>query len=55
MKKSSLAAVLRADLLRAAVEDADTRRKLDLALTWNDCLDVLAEFAKKRGFKVVQL
>jgi hypothetical protein len=55
MKKASLAAVIRADLLRAAVDDADTRRKLDLALTWDDCVAVLADFAKKRGFKVVQL
>lgn len=46
---------LRAELLKLAIEDLETRRKLDLAISWGDCVAVLADFAKKKGFEVVQL
>ena len=48
-------AAFRAELLRAAIADNDTRLKLKLARTWDDCIDVLVDFAKSKGFKVVQL
>ena len=46
---------IRANILKTAIEDDETRRKLNLALTWDECTTILAEFTKKRGFKVVQL
>ena len=48
-------AAFRVELLNAALEDDETRRKLDLAPSWDDCIAVLKEFAERRGFKVVQL
>ena len=49
------AVALRVELLKAALDDAETRRKLDLAPSWGDCVAVLVDFAKKMGWKVVQL
>ena len=46
---------LKAELLKLAIEDPETRRKLDLAPSWGDCVAVLADFAKQKGFEVVQL
>jgi hypothetical protein len=46
---------IRAEVLRAAVEDADTRIKLNLAATWEDCIAILVEFAKRKGLRVVKL
>ena len=43
----------RAEVLKAAIEDAETRMKLDLAVTWEECCVVLQDFAKKHGFKVL--
>ena len=51
----SRAVALRVELLKLAIEDAETRRKLDLAPSWGDCVAVLVDFAEKKGFKVVQL
>lgn len=48
-------AAFRVELLKAALEDDETRRKLDLAPSWDDCIAVLVDFAKSKGFKVVQL
>jgi hypothetical protein len=50
-----MTAAFRADFLKAAIEDAETRRKLNLAPTWDDCIAVLVDFAKAKGFRVVQL
>jgi hypothetical protein len=46
---------IRREVLKLALEDAETRRKLDLAPTWDDCVVILKEFAEKHGFKVVQI
>jgi hypothetical protein len=46
---------IRAELLKMALEDHETRRKLNLAPSWEDCITVLVAFAESRGFKVVQL
>ena len=51
----SRAVALRVELLQAALDDAETRRKLDLAPSWGDCVAVLVDFAQKMGWKVVQL
>lgn len=51
----SMNAAFRVELLKAALEDDETRRKLDLAPSWDDCIAVLVDFAKSKGFKVVQL
>ena len=50
-----MTAAFRADFLRMALEDDETRRKLNLAPTWEDCIAVLVEFAIKKGLRVVQL
>ena len=50
-----MTAAFRVELLKMALEDDETRRKLDLAPSWGDCVAVLVDFAKKSGFKVVQL
>jgi len=45
----------RVEVLKAAIKDDETRRKLNLALTWKEIEDILVEFAKSNGWKVVQL
>ena len=47
---------IRTEILKAAFEDAETRRKL-LAdhVTWNEMQKIIKEFAEKKGWKVVQL
>jgi short subunit dehydrogenase-like uncharacterized protein len=47
---------LRAEVLKAAFEDPETRKKLEEpTLSWKDMQKIIAEFAKKKGFRVVQL
>jgi hypothetical protein len=50
-----MTAAFRKEVLKMALEDPDTRRKLDLAPSWDDCIVVLVEFAKAKGLRVVQL
>lgn len=47
---------IRAEVLEAAFEDAETRKKLlEPTLSWKDMQKIISEFAKKKGWKVVQL
>jgi hypothetical protein len=50
-----MTAAFRVEFLKMALEDAETSRKLNLALTWFDCIDVLVAFARSKGLKVVNL
>lgn len=47
---------IRKDLLKAAYDDPETNKKLlDPNISLKEIQNILAEFAKKRGFKVVQI
>lgn len=43
----------RAEILKAAIEDDETRKRLARAVTWDDCVEILAEFARDHGYLVV--
>jgi len=46
---------VRREVLKAALENDETRRRMDLALDWREVERILAEFARKNGFKVAVL
>lgn len=43
---------IRMEVWKAALADDATRLKLNLAIDWSEFEDILAEFARKHGFKV---
>lgn len=47
--------VVRTEILRAALEDSETRIKLNLASTWEEMKAILEEFTKKKGFQVLEI
>ena len=46
---------IRFDLLKKAIEDEETSKKLKKADSWLDIITILEEFARKQGFKVKKL
>jgi hypothetical protein len=47
---------IRKDILKAAFEDPETKKKLlNPDITWNEMMKIIKEFAEKKGAKVVQL
>lgn len=55
-KTEQMTFAIRKELLKAAFDDAETRRKLlDPEISWNDMEKILVEFVEKHGFKVARL
>jgi hypothetical protein len=52
--KMSLA-VVRADLLRDLMKDDAYARRLKQANTWLECVEVIREFAKEKGYKFAEI
>ena len=46
---------VRMEVLKAALADDETRLKIDLALDANEMEKILMDFARKKGFKVLDL
>lgn len=44
--------VIRSALLKEALEDPETRLKMNCAISWTEIQGILAEFTKKKGFSV---
>ena len=45
---------IRLELLKAALADDATKLRMDLAKDWAEVEEILVEFARKHGFKVVK-
>lgn len=46
---------MRKEVLKEALEDPETRLKMDCALTWDEIKDILLAFAKKKGCKIAEV
>jgi len=44
--------VIRKDILKEALEDPETRLRMNCAVSWNEIKSILREFAEKKGWQI---